>query len=197
MDATTISHDAPLPTDVAALQALVHKLLADNARLRAGTDELDAELARLRAENDELKGKLDAALRQRFGRKSERRAKPPGGQARPKRRRDEHGRATLPEGLERRERLLDLTEEEKLCPCCGQPRVCIGTQTAEQLDMEPSRFFVLRTVRKTYACRRCQPDQVPVEQRFLTAGPTEVGPLARGLCGPGLLAHVITAKFAD
>jgi hypothetical protein len=38
---------------------------------------------------------------------------------------------------------------------------------------------------------------VPAEQRVQTAGPAEVGPLARALCGPGLLAHAITAKFAD
>jgi len=38
---------------------------------------------------------------------------------------------------------------------------------------------------------------VPTEQRLQTAGPAQVGPLAKGLCGPGLLAHVITAKFAD
>lgn len=93
--------------------------------------------------------------------------------------------------------LHDLTEAEKLCPCCGRPRVCIGEQTAEQLDLEPARFFVLRTVKKSYACQHCDPATVPVEQRLQTAGPAEVGPLARGLCGPGLLAHVLTAKFAD
>jgi hypothetical protein len=38
---------------------------------------------------------------------------------------------------------------------------------------------------------------VPPDQRLRTAGPEQVGPLAKGLCGPGLLAHVITAKFAD
>jgi transposase len=38
---------------------------------------------------------------------------------------------------------------------------------------------------------------VPAEQRIQTAGPAQVGPIAKGLCGPGLLAHVITAKFAD
>ena len=38
---------------------------------------------------------------------------------------------------------------------------------------------------------------MPAEQRFQTAGPAQVGPIAKGLCGPGLLAHVITAKFAD
>ncbi len=46
-------------------------------------------------------------------------------------------------------------------------------------------------------CRHCDPDVVPAEQRIATAGPTQVGPIAKGLCGPGLLAHVVTAKFAD
>src|SRR5207248_9241319 len=80
---------------------------------------------------------------------------------------------------------------------CGQPRACIGVQTAEQLDLEPAHFFVLRTVKKTYACSHCDPAAVPVEQRLQTAGPEQVGPIAKGLCGPGLLAHAITAKFAD
>jgi transposase len=173
----------PLPDDVDSLQAMVRQLLA--------------EVARLRAENAELKGKLDAALKHRFGRRSERQKVEPlpkkdkRGKAAP------HGRSALPEHLERREVLHDLTEAEKLCPCCGRPRVCIGSQTAEQLDLQPARFFVLRTVKRTYACERCEPDAVPAEQRFRTAGPAEVGPLPRGLCGPGLLAQVITAKFAD
>jgi transposase len=184
MDASSLPPDAPLPDDVPALQRLVRELLA--------------ELARLRAENAGLKDRLDQALKHRFGRRSERRPKrrPPEAD-RPARRRDPHGRAALPEHLPRRDVVHDLTEAEKLCPCCGQPRVCIGTQTAEQLDLEPARFFVLRTLKKSYACRHCDPQAVPAEQRLQTAGPAEVGPLARGLCGPGLLAHVLTAKFAD
>jgi transposase len=181
MDAAALTPEMPLPDDVATLQTLVRQLLT--------------ELARLRGENAVLQGKLDAALKHRFGRRSERR--------RPRRdadhppRRDEHGRAPLPEHLERRDVICDLTEAEKLCPCCGQPRVCIGEQTAEQLDMEPARFFVLRTRKKSYACQHCDPAEVPPEQRLQTAGPPQVGPIAKGLCGPGLLAHVITAKFAD
>ena len=70
-------------------------------------------------------------------------------------------------------------------------------QTAEQLDLEPVKFFVLRTIKKSYACRHCDPATVPSEQRIQTAGPAQVGPIAKGLCGPGLLAHVVTAKFAD
>jgi transposase len=184
MDASSLAPDAPLPDDVASLQAMVRQLLA--------------EAARLRAENAELRGKLDAALKHRFGGRSERRRRRQAkDDDKPARRRDEHGRSALPERLERREVLHDLSEAEKLCPCCGRPRVCIGEQTAEQLDMEPAVFFVRRTVKKSYACPHCDPASVPAEQRLQTAGPAQVGPLAKGLCGPGLLAQVITAKFAD
>jgi transposase len=183
MDAFSLAPDAPLPDDVPTLQAMLRQVLA--------------EMARLRAENVELRGKLDAALKHRFGRRSERQLT--AGDTKPNKpgRAQPHGRAALPASLERRQVVHDLTEAEKLCPCCGRTRVCIGEQTAEQLDLEPARFFVVRTVKKSYACRHCDPGQVPAEQRLQTAGPAEVGPLARSLCGPGLLAHAITAKFAD
>lgn len=183
MDASSLSPDAPLPDDVRGLQALARELLV--------------ELARLRAENAELRGKLDQALKHRFGRRSERRRPVlrPRDEDKPARHRDEHGRAALPEHLERREVVHDLTEAEKLCPCCGRPRVCIGAQTAEQLDLEPARFFVRRTVKKSYACWHCDPAAVPAEQRLQTAGPEQVGPLAKGLCGPGLLALGFTVFF--
>jgi transposase len=181
MDALSLPPDAPLPDDVTTLQQMVRELLA--------------EVARLRAENAELSRRLDEALKHRFGRRSERqKPKPaPPGAGKPQRKRDEHGRAPLPEHLERRTVAYDLTEAEKLCPCCGKPRVCIGAPATEQLDMEPARFFVRRTVRKTYACVDC----VGQEGRFQAAGPAEVGPIGKGLSGAGLLAAVITAKFAD
>src|SRR5581483_3929013 len=184
MEAPALPPDALLPDDVASLQRMVRELLA--------------EVARLRAENAALQGKLDQALKHRFGRRSERQRPPAAADdGQPAPRRDRHGRGPLPAHLERREVVHDLTEAEKLCPCCGRPRACIGAQTAEQLDLEPARFFVLRTVKKSYACRHCEPARVPAEQRLRTAGPAQVGPLAKGLCGPGLLAHAITAKFAD
>src|SRR5947209_18419768 len=183
MDASCLTPDSPLPGDVPTLHTLLRQALA--------------EVARLRAENAELRGKLDAALKHRFGRRSERQPGPRRPDDKPPPRRDEHGRAALPEHLERRAVVHDLTEAEKLCPCCGRLRACIGEQTAEQLDLEPARFFVLRTVKKSYACRHCDPATVPGEQRLQTAGPAQVGPIAKGLCGPGLLAHVVTAKFAD
>ncbi|MGL4553376.1 MAG: IS66 family transposase, partial [Gemmataceae bacterium] len=178
MDADFPSPDAPLPDDVPTLQTLVRRLLAEVASLRT---------------------RLDAALKHRFGKRSERRPKrrEPKADDEPGKRRHDHGRASLPENLRRHEVVHDLTEAQKPCPCCGVPRVCIGEQTAEQLELEPVKFFVLRTVRKTYACRHCDPTAVPPEQRLRTAGPAQVGPIPKGLCGPGLLAHAVTAKHAD
>jgi transposase len=184
MDATSQPGDIPLPDDVATLQKMVRELLA--------------EVARLRAENAALQSKLDQVLRQRGGRRSERRRRRQSqGDDQPAPKHDPHGRGVLPEHLQRRDDVRDLTEAEKLCPCCGRMRVCIGAQTAEQAELQPAQLYVLRTIKKTYACQHCDPAAVPVEQRIQTAGPAQVGPLAKGLCGPGLLAHIITAKFAD
>jgi transposase len=183
LDPATLTAEMPLPDDVPTLHAWMRQLIA--------------LVIQHRSEIAEWRAKVDAALKHRYGRRSERRAVPPlekepkPGKATP------HGRNPLPANLERRTVTHDLTEAEKLCPCCGQPRVCIGEQTTEQLDMEPVRFFVRKTVKKKYTCRHCDPQEVPAEQRFQTAGPAEVGPIARGLCGPGLLAHTITAKYAD
>jgi transposase len=182
MDALLADPNTPLPTDVTALQALVRELLV--------------EVARLRAESAELKAKLDAATKHRLGRRSERKKPAPVAVEKPARRRDEHGRAALPEHLERRDVVHDLSDQQKFCPACGRVRECIGEQSAEQLDLDPPRFFVLRTRKRSYACRHCAV-AVPSEQRLATAGPAQVGPIAKGLCGPGLLAHAITAKFAD
>ncbi|AWM37114.1 putative Helix-turn-helix domain of transposase IS66 [Gemmata obscuriglobus] len=145
MDAPLPDPGAPLPTDVAALHALVRALLAEGTRLRA--------------ENAELKTKLDAATKHRFGRRSERK-KPAPADPKPARRRDEHGRSVLPEHLERRDVVHDPTDEQKRCPACGRARECIGEQTAEQLDLDPPRFFVLRTRKRSCACRQCDPTAV-------------------------------------
>jgi transposase len=189
MDATPPPDDPPLPTDVPTLHGMVRDLTARNRFLEGRVVELEATVA-------ELRGKLDALLRHRFGRRSERRTptpRPPG----PPPRRDEHGRSPLPAHLERRDTVHDLTDADRPCPRCGTVRPCIGEQVTEQLDLEPVKFFVRRTVKRSYACRACDPAAVPADERTTTAGPSQVGPIAKGLCGPGLLAHVVTAKFAD
>jgi transposase len=186
MEALLANPDAPLPADVAALQDLVRRLLG--------------EVRRLRQDNEQLRHRLDQALRLHFGRRSERsrprRARVP----RDQEERSEaaarrgHGRQPLPARLPRERVVYDLAEADQPCPCCGGPRACIGEQVSEQLDYRPASYFVVQHVKKTYACRSCDGSS---DRRFTTAGPAVVGPIPKGLPGPGLLAHLITCKYAD
>ena len=189
--------DPPLPTDVPALHGMVRGLRAENADLRARVAGLETTVGELRADLAALKAQLGRATTHRFGRRSERTPRPPKGPGEsPAKRRHDHGRSPLPAHLARRDTVLDLTPEERRCPGCGTDRVCIGQTQTEQLDCDPTPYFVRRTIRKTYACRQCPPT-VPPEERVRTATPSTVGPIDRGLCGPGLLAEVIVGKGLD
>ena len=53
-----------------------------------------------------------------------------------------------------------------------------------------------RPARPTFA-RRANRAMSRPSNGAQTSGPATVGPIAKGLCGPGLLAFVVTSKFAD
>jgi transposase/uncharacterized coiled-coil protein SlyX len=177
----------PLPEDVASCHQIIRKL-------RSRVAELEAKV-------EQLERKLDALLKRSLSSRSERskqaRQAQRDAEVKTKKTCQPHGRSPLPADLPRREILHDLTDEQKLCPCCRRERVCVGTHSVEQLDCDPIPFFVRKTTRKTYVCRSCQPSEVPAKQWSVTSGPATVGPIAKGLCGPGLLAYVLTSKFAD
>ncbi|GAC1538300.1 MAG: hypothetical protein NVS2B4_18370 [Ramlibacter sp.] len=74
------------------------------------------------------------------------------------------------------------------CSACGGRLRQIGQDVSEQLEYVPSRFKVIRHVRPKFACVAC-------ESIFQAAAPSR--PIARGVAGPGLLAHVLLAKYCD
>jgi transposase len=100
-----------------------------------------------------------------------------------------HGRRELPKDLPHIPIVHDLTEAEKLCPDCGQQRVKIGEEKSTQLDYQPASLFAIEHIRPTYVCSHCH-------DHVVTAAKPEQ-PIDKGLPGPGLLAHVITSKYAD
>ena len=95
----------------------------------------------------------------------------------------------MPRDLPREPRVYELTEAERRCPECGEGRIKIGEERSEQLDYRPATLFVVDHIRCTYACPHC-------EGQVVTAG-KPAQPIDKGLPGPGLLAHVITEKYAD
>jgi transposase len=109
-----------------------------------------------------------------------------------------HGRRRLPDQLQRREVLHDLTDPEKEALGGAANLVVIGREVTEQLEWEPSCLYVIRHVQLTYARRQRLPESglTLVEQNVVTASkPSQ--PIAGGLPGPGLLAQVLTSKYAD
>jgi transposase len=74
------------------------------------------------------------------------------------------------------------------CPDCGAAMRKIGEDIAEVLDYVPARFRVIQHVRPKLACPAC-------ERIVQVAAPSR--PIARGLAGAGLLAHVLVSKYCD
>jgi transposase len=74
------------------------------------------------------------------------------------------------------------------CPDCGGSLRNFGEDVAEILEYIPANFKVIRHVRPKFACKRCE--------RVVEA-PAPSRTIERGLAGPGLLAHVLVAKYAD
>jgi len=99
------------------------------------------------------------------------------------------GRRPLERELPRRRIELLPSEAEQLCAGCATPKARIGTDVTEELDYQPSAFFITEYARPKLACPHCNDG---VAQAALPARPIE-----KGRPGPGLLAQVVTGKYAD
>ncbi len=81
-----------------------------------------------------------------------------------------------------------LPADAQACFRCGAAMKRLGEDVAEQLEYVPARFKVIRHIRPKYACSCC-------DHIAQAAAPTR--PIARGLVGPSLLAHILVAKYCD
>jgi transposase len=99
------------------------------------------------------------------------------------------GRRPLPKDLPREQVEIVPDPRELVCTACTSEKVRIGSDRTEELDYQPASFFIREYVRPKYACPSCQSGVV---QAALPARPIE-----KGRPGPGLLAHVVTSKYAD
>jgi transposase len=105
-----------------------------------------------------------------------------------------HGRRCKPRDLPRRQEVIDLTEAEKVCPCCGSAKARIGQTVNERLDYQPMAIFVRELIRPVYACRVCE-SQGRDPRIAKAALPPE--PIPKSNVEAGLLAHVIVSKMCD
>ncbi|MEJ0084407.1 MAG: IS66 family transposase [Pseudomonadota bacterium] len=94
-------------------------------------------------------------------------------------------RRPLPEHLPR-ESIVH--ESACACPECGGALRPAGEDVAEMIEWISERYKVIRHVRPKFSCVKCEK---------LVQAPAPARPIARGLAGPGMLAHVLVSKYAD
>lgn len=163
-----------LPDDPAALKAIV----AEERALRA---QISASVRAYEALVEALKLRIVRLKRQKFGRSSE------------KIEREITQLELALEALEVKIAAEDTRPEAgesdtgEPTPARAAPRL-LGEEASEILEYVAAKLKIVETVRPKKSCRRCEKiAQVPAPSR----------PVPRGMAGPGLLAHILVAKFDD
>ena len=95
-------------------------------------------------------------------------------------------RRPLPEHLPRITKVHEPAQQ--VCPECGGTLRKLGEDVSEVLDYIPASFIVIRHIRPKLSCSGCD---------VIVQAPAPSRPIERGLAGPGLLAHVLSAKYCD
>ena len=95
-------------------------------------------------------------------------------------------RQPLPAHLPRETRKV--LPKQEACPDCGGKLKQLGEDVSETLEYVPEHFKVIRQVRPKLACACCDK---------IVQAEAASRPIARGLAGPGLLAHVLVSKYCD
>ena len=95
-------------------------------------------------------------------------------------------RQKLPENLERIDEVLN---PDPICPDCGGEAFRkIADDISESLEYIPASFKVIRHIRPRCACINCE--------KIVQAYPASK-PIAKGMAGPGLLAHILVQKYCN
>jgi len=101
-----------------------------------------------------------------------------------------HGRGIPSAEVPRRQEHYPLPESQKTCPDCKSTLKKIGTESRNVVEFVPASLIVRVQTCEKWACSCC-PDAKVVTSELPDL------PVAKGLAGEGLLAHVVTSKFAD
>jgi transposase len=182
-----------LPDDIETLKRLV---IESQTRLAERDHEIEhlklliAKLRRLQFGRSSEKldakiGQLELLVEELEANRASREARTPEVPAAKPEQRERPARRPLPERLPR-----ETVEHAPACTCpdCGAAMKRIGEDVAEVLEYVPASFKVIRHVRPKLACASCQ---------RIVQEPAPSRPIARGIAGPGLLAHILVAKYAD
>jgi transposase len=146
----------------------------ENLFLRNTNENLQKENLYFKNQNEKLTQELNWLKKQLFGKKSERIIPPSNEEQlyfegmkpqeepietqivkehkkRKKQKRDGKYKISLPDDLPIKTHLLDLSEEEKICPITKKPLIKIGEETSDKLAYIPGSYYIKRFIRPKYS----------------------------------------------
>jgi transposase len=100
------------------------------------------------------------------------------------------GRQELPAILPRVERVIPCSPEQCQCNNCGEPMAVIGYDQSEQLDVEPTKYFVLVTKREKRACQCC-------DQGGMVSAPAPARIIDKSLVSDRVVIDTVVGKYCD
>ena len=92
----------------------------------------------------------------------------------------------FPAHLPREEKIIDLSDEQKICPHDGTPLKEIGEERTEKLKTVPAQMSIVVEIKKKYACPGCE---------TYLAQPKVNAILPGTIATPELLSFIIFSKF--
>lgn len=86
-----------------------------------------------------------------------------------------------------------LSEEERVCPQCGEPMREIGTEVRETLKLIPAKAILRRDVYHTYVCENCEKNDISTP---IVKAPKELSVIPSSFASAEAIAHITVQKFA-
>lgn len=109
---------------------------------------------------------------------------------RKKPKRNGQDKIALPDDLPVKTTILDIPDEQKVCPETGKVLVQIGVEVSHKLAHEPGSYYIKETIRPKYA----HPEK---EENGILTAPLPDSFLPKSRADESFLAEIITKKFAD
>ncbi len=98
-------------------------------------------------------------------------------------------RKPLPENLPREDHVIDISESEKECDCCGAQKERFGEEITEQLEVIQPKLFVRRHIRPKYSCKKCESG--------VSIAPLPHLLLPKSIASPSLITFTLISKYED
>jgi len=99
----------------------------------------------------------------------------------------------FPEDVPVTEIVIELTEEDRVCPECGEMMAEIGHEESRvEYVLIPAKVELRKYVTTTYACKRCEKDNIRVPMKKSAAPPAVI---AGSNASPEAIAYIATQKY--